>query len=87
LNLTVLKPLNLKVFKPGQSILEANPAALMSHVQSVLGVHVNAARAMIPFLEAQDSTVNPSYTIVTGGLVDLARENTRISLMIKTLNY
>merc|ERR1719420_1473550 len=57
-----------------QSILESSTSDVMSYVQNLLNSHVNSAKAMVPLLKAQESPINPSYTIVTGGLVD-GRQN------------
>lgn len=54
----------------GKSILDSDPNEVMSYVQSLLVSHVGAARGMMPYLESQSGDVNPSYSIVTGGLVD-----------------
>lgn len=62
-----------------QSILETTPGDVMSYVQSLLVPHVVSANIMIPFLETQGSTINPSYTIVTGGLKD-GRKNSAFEL-------
>merc|ERR1719335_252187 len=51
-------------------ILESSTSDVMSYVQNLLNSHVNTATTMVPLLNAQESSVNPSYTIVTGGLID-----------------